>query len=63
MNLFKKEYLKHNNILEVLLEKYSDKPWNWNFISVNPYVSQKIKHLYGTKLNNCIELFSKPFKW
>ena len=39
------------NTLEYLLEKYPDKPWNWNDISRNPNITIKFIETYHNKIN------------
>ena len=38
------------NILEYLLEKYPDKPWDWREISCNPNITMEIIEKYPHKI-------------
>lgn len=54
------------NALEILLEKYPDKSWNWKFLSVNPNITHDFIKRYPDKpwiIHNCSQRINQTVIW
>lgn len=48
------------NILEKLVEKYPEKPWDWEYLSINPNITAEFIEKHINMPWNKFRVFEKP---